>query len=117
MNSATGRELEFTQTLLATPAFEKANAKAMHELLGELSSCVVRGRSADRIGKLLELVASLKENSTRQEALMTGVVDALVPPRPRGRGSSANSPTSQPSIVTRRLRLPAEPELRLRRFS
>jgi mono/diheme cytochrome c family protein len=94
---AAGRELEVLQALLGDPAFAAASA-GQTELLNDLAECVVRGRSPQRIEKLLDLIAT--QPKARQEAMAAGIVEAIAP-NSAGRGKVAT--------VTRRLRLLREP--------
>jgi mono/diheme cytochrome c family protein len=100
INGATGRELELLQSLLTDPAFaqatsSKSEATGEHEILSEAAECIVRGRSAERIEKLLDLIGHGKDKSA-QQAMLAGMADALVP--------SAKS-----KVTPRRLRLLREP--------
>jgi mono/diheme cytochrome c family protein len=99
INGATGRELELLQTLLTDKSLASVTS-GRKELLNDLAECVARSRSADRINRLLDLIASQPETAkASQEAMLTGVLEA-VSPASRGR-------TSGP---VRRLRLPKEPK-------
>jgi mono/diheme cytochrome c family protein len=52
-----GRELEFLEKLLASPAWSQPSA-ARANVLGHLSRCVVEERKPERIARLLDLVAA-----------------------------------------------------------
>ena len=96
MNGATGRELELLQTLFADPAFGKAET-GQKEILVDLAECLVRGRSADRIEKLLDLIAAQPVSAMAwQQELLTGMVGAVMP-------------DPKAKTVARRLRLQREP--------
>jgi len=99
INGATGRELELLHSLLTDKTFASAKS-GRKELLNDLAECVVRSRSADRIGKLLDLIASQPEGAeAAQESMLAGMLEA-VSPASRGK-------TSGP---VRRLRLTREPK-------
>ena len=98
MNGGVGRELELIQNLIADPAFAQAE-KGQHEILNDLAECLVRGRSADRIEKLLDLIAAQPAGGNGkifQAALLGGIVDA----------TNADPKSKAPA---RKLRMPKEP--------
>jgi mono/diheme cytochrome c family protein len=96
---AAGRELEVLQGLLADPAFATP-AAGQTQVLNDLAECVVRGRTPDRIEKLLELIAG--QSGARQEAMARGVLEAVAPPESGAKGKQA-------AVVRRQLRLPRQP--------
>jgi mono/diheme cytochrome c family protein/glucose/arabinose dehydrogenase len=99
MNAASGRELELLQLLLNDKAFADAEV-GKKQLYTELSECVLRSRSADRINEVLDLIS--KQPATQkqaQEAMLGGIAD----------GVSPNSGKGKTKIRTRRLRMPKEP--------
>jgi putative membrane-bound dehydrogenase-like protein len=93
---AAGRELEVLQSLLTDSVFASADARGQTALLNDLAECVIRGRSPERIEKLLDLIAAQPE--AKQEAMLSGMVEAVVPP---AAGRNKTPP--------RRLRLMREP--------
>jgi mono/diheme cytochrome c family protein len=100
INGATGRELVMLQTLLTDRSLSGVK-NGRKDLLNDLAECVARSRSADRISKLLDLIASQPGGAeAAQEAMLAGVLEA-VSPAARGKTSGA---------VRRRLRLPREPK-------
>jgi mono/diheme cytochrome c family protein/glucose/arabinose dehydrogenase len=74
---AAGRELEVLQSLLTDKAFDAAPAAGQTALLNDLAECVIRGRSADRIEKLLDLIAA--QPQARQQAMLSGMAEAVAP--------------------------------------
>lgn len=99
ISSAAGRELELAESLLTMKEFESASDESRHELLVELSECVMAGRVAKRIDEWLSQIAKYSEKPAYQEAMMSGVVNALIP-----KTSAKTAPAHR-----RPLRLPAEP--------
>jgi mono/diheme cytochrome c family protein/glucose/arabinose dehydrogenase len=101
LNAATGRELEAIQSVLAEKAF--AGSFQTAAMLNDLAECVTRSRSADRIEKLLELIATrVTLDPKSAEAMLNGVVDALYPGGNNGRSRT-------PAPAPRHLRLTREP--------
>jgi mono/diheme cytochrome c family protein/glucose/arabinose dehydrogenase len=88
---AAGRELEVLQSVLA----DKSAPAGMNALLNDLAECVVRGRSPERIEKMVGLVA--QQSGARQEAMLAGMAEAI-----GGAGGRGRAPA-------RRIRLTREP--------
>jgi mono/diheme cytochrome c family protein len=104
LNAATGRELEAIQSVLAEKAF--AGSMQTAAMLNDLAECVTRSRSADRIEKLLELIATrVTLEPKAAEAMLSGVVDALYP----GGNNNNNGRSRTPAPAPRHLRLNREP--------
>jgi len=79
LNGAVGRELELINNLISDTAFVKAE-KGQNEILNDLAECVVRGRSAERIEKLVDLIGAQPAAAKPfQQALLAGIVDAVLP--------------------------------------
>jgi mono/diheme cytochrome c family protein/glucose/arabinose dehydrogenase len=96
MNAAAGRELELLQLLLTDKAFADAQT-GKKQLLTELTECVIRSRSVDRINEVLDLIAKQPAGQKQtQEVMLSGVAEAVTP-----------APKSK--IRMRRLRMPKEP--------
>ncbi len=99
LSAAAGRELELMQLMLADPQLSKADEKHKQEMYNDLAECVIRGRSAERIDKLLSLIANLPEaQKPERSAMMNGILEAIVP-----------DPKAKNPAPKRKLRLPAEP--------
>lgn len=80
VSGANGREMELLELLLANSAFAAAD-KGVLDMLNDLSECLVRGRNADRIATLLQKIASLPADKSRQKlAMLAGVADTTAPP-------------------------------------
>ena len=100
LSGVVGRELELLDMLLKDEKFvakmKGADAKNAAAILNDLSECVIKSRSADRVDKLLTLIANQPAgHASAQQALLAGVVDAIMPP---AKGAAP-----------RRLRLKTEP--------
>jgi mono/diheme cytochrome c family protein/glucose/arabinose dehydrogenase len=79
MNAATGREQELLQSLLSNPNLA-SSPDGMRQLVLELSECIVRARSADRIEALLDFIGNLPAPEKQwQTAMLSGVSDAVHP--------------------------------------
>jgi len=91
-----GKELEYIETLLATPP---ANDDKLHKstALSTLAGCVMKERNATRIGKLLDLTAAQPAGGTRQLDLLTGMA------------GKAPSKGTKPGVVARPVKFPSEP--------
>jgi mono/diheme cytochrome c family protein len=97
LSAAAGRELELLQSMLADPALAKADEKQKDAMYNDLAECVIRGRSAERIDKLFELIAGLPAaHKADRQAMLAGVTEAI-------------SPDPKSKAPKRKLRLPAEP--------
>jgi mono/diheme cytochrome c family protein len=82
-----GRELEFLERLLASPAWAKQSGPAF-DVLGALARCVITEANPKRVGRLLDVIAAQGPAvSWRQLALIEGfprqpTTRAARPPRP-----------------------------------
>lgn len=95
ISNAPGREVELIEGLLGNPTFVAKSGKGGADLVNDLAECLVRGRSPERIEKLLDLIASQPAaRKAWQETMLAGVAEAVAPP---AKG------------VTRKLRLRREP--------
>lgn len=69
-----GRELEIFQQLLAEPA-----DKNLDPLLAGLAACVLSGRNAESIEKLLEYIAAMPASArSRQAAMLSGLTTSVI---------------------------------------
>jgi mono/diheme cytochrome c family protein len=93
INGAAGRELETLGSILADKSFA-TSTKGVTDLLNDLAECVVRSRSADRIEKLFDLIAS--QPPAAAAGLLSGITDAVARP-------------AKGKAPTRKLRLLREP--------
>lgn len=99
LSAAAGRELELLQSILGDPQLAKADDKHKQEMYNDLAECVIRGRSAERIDKLFQLIATLPAaQKSERQAMLKGISEAILP------DPKAKTPTPR-----RKLRLPAEP--------
>ncbi len=79
ISGAAGRELELVSSLIANKDLATAG-KGSSEMFSDLAGCVVRGRSSERIEKLLELIAAQPAGAkAAQEALASGMAEAVAP--------------------------------------
>jgi mono/diheme cytochrome c family protein/glucose/arabinose dehydrogenase len=101
MNASTGRELDFLQTLLTNKSFAEA-PDGTKQLMVELAEDITKARRADRIEGLFDFIAKLPDAHKQwQLALLTGMADAVTPPKPKGNKKSQTH--------VRPFRLPRQP--------
>lgn len=67
-----GRELEFAQTILASPAWASAS-KGRETALTQLTRCILEERQPDRIAALLKLTAQPTKAAWQQVAMLEGL--------------------------------------------
>ena len=80
LSAAAGRELELLQSLLTDKSFTKAPDTDKKSLFNDLAECVVRGRSAERIEKLFDLIAAQPAAAKADRiAMLSGVSEAVTP--------------------------------------
>ena len=69
-------------------------------MYNDLAECVIRGRSADRIDKLFDLIANLPAaQKSERQGMLTGILEAIMP-----------DPKAKHPVSPRKVRLPAEPD-------
>ena len=99
LSAAAGRELELMRLMLSDPQLAHAGDKHRQQMYNDLAECVIRGRSAERIDKLFDLIANLPAaQKSERQGMLTGVLEAIMP-----------DPKAKHPVTPRKLRLPAEP--------